>query len=87
MRDDGVPAMQLKFLYTSPNWGPEDGILMWHQNKDGKCMLPNGDLKPCKPILMRNELEIIIDICGFIDIEKNFVRKSSLYVFGIHMNR
>ena len=30
MMNDGVPAMQFKLLCTSPNWGPEDGILMWH---------------------------------------------------------
>ena len=45
MRDNGVPAMQFKLLYTSPNWGPEDGIGVWRQDKDKKCMLPDGDPK------------------------------------------
>ena len=29
MCDDGLPAMQFKVLCTFPNWGPEEGILIW----------------------------------------------------------
>ena len=57
MRDDDVPIMQFKLLCTSPNWGPDDDILVWRQGKDEKCLLPDGDPKPCKPYPMRNEPE------------------------------
>ena len=57
--DDGIHAMQFKLLCTSPNWAPEDGLLVWHQDNNGKCMLPNGESKPCTLILMRNEPETI----------------------------
>src|ERR1700737_4804700 len=70
IRDDGLPAMQFKLLCTSPNWGPDDGILIWRQDNDGKCLLPDGDPKPCKPDLMRNGPEIIKDISGFIEYWK-----------------
>ena len=70
MRDDGQPAMQFKILCTSPNWGPEEGILVWSQNEDGKCMLPDGEPKPCTPSPMRNGPEIIKGISGFIQYWK-----------------
>src|SRR5665213_3542773 len=70
MRDDGVPAMQFKVLCTSPNWGPEDGILVWRQDDHGKCMLPDGEPKPCKPDPMRNGPDIIKGISGYIEYWK-----------------
>jgi hypothetical protein len=70
MRDDGLPAMQFKVLCTSPNWGPEKGILVWRQNEDDKCMLPDGEPKPCTPSPMRNGPEIIKGISGFIQYWK-----------------
>jgi hypothetical protein len=70
MRDDGLPAMQFKLLCTFPNWGPDAGILVWRQGIDGKYVLPGGDPKPCKPDPMRNGLEIIKGISGFIEYWK-----------------
>ena len=67
MRNDGAPTMQFKLLCTL---GPDDGILVWRQDKDEKCLLPDGDPKPCKPDPIRNKLEIIKDISGFIDYWK-----------------
>ena len=58
------------FLCTSPNWGLKDGILMWRQNKDEKCLLPDGNPKPCKPDPMKNGPEIIKNISGFIEYWK-----------------
>jgi hypothetical protein len=70
MCDDGLPAMQFKVLCTSPNWGPEEGILVWRQNEDEKCMLPDGEPKPCTPNPMRNGPEIIKGISRFIQYWK-----------------
>jgi hypothetical protein len=70
MRDDGLLAMQFKLLCTSPNWGPDDGILVWRQDKDGKCLLSDGDPKLCKPDPMINGPEIIKGISGFIEYWK-----------------
>ena len=67
MRDDGVPTMQFWLLYTSPNWGPDDGILIWRQDKDEKYLLPDGDPKSCKPDPMRNGPTSMKDISGFIE--------------------
>ena len=70
MKDDGVPARQFKLLCTSSNWGRDDGILVWRQDKDGKCLLLDGNPKPCKPDFMRNGPEIIKGISGFIEYWK-----------------
>ena len=70
MKDDGVPTMQFKLLCTSPNWGPDDSILVWRQDKDRKCLLPDRNPKPCKPDFMRNGPEIIQDISRFIEYWK-----------------
>jgi hypothetical protein len=70
IRDDGLPAMQFKLLYTSPNWTPDDGILVWRKDIDGKCVLPGGDPKPCKPDPMRNGPGIIKGISRFIEYWK-----------------
>ena len=70
VRDDGLPAMQFKVLCTSPNWGPEEGILIWRRNKNDKCVLPDGEPKPCIPSPMRNGPEIIKGISGFIQYWK-----------------
>ena len=70
MRDDGVRAMHFKLLCTSSNWGPDDGILVWRQDKDGKYLSLNGDAKPCKPDPMKNGPEIIKDISEFIEYWK-----------------
>ena len=70
MNDDGVPAMQFKLLCTTPNWAPEEGILVWRQDNDGKCLLPDGEPSPCKPDPMRNGPEIIKGISGFIEYWK-----------------
>ncbi len=70
IRDDGLPAMQFKVLCTTPNWAPEKGILVWQQDENGKCMLPNGEPKPCKPDPMRNGPEILKGISGFIQYWK-----------------
>ena len=29
MHDDGVPAMQYKLLYTTQDWSPPEGLLVW----------------------------------------------------------
>jgi hypothetical protein len=86
MRDDCLPAMQFKLLYTSPIWGPDDGILIWHQDNDEKCLLPDLDPKPCKPDPMRNGPEIIKDISGSLNIGRSCVRRTSLDVLEILMN-
>ena len=72
MRDDGVSAMQFKFLCTTLNWTLEEGILVWRQDKDSKCLLPDGKSSPCKPEPMRNGPEIIKGIFGFIEYWKEF---------------
>ena len=70
MRDDGILAMKVKLLCTFPNWGLKYSILMWRQDKDGKCMLMDGDPKPCKPNSMRNGSEIIKGISRFVEYSK-----------------
>ena len=70
MRDDGLLAIQFKLLCTSPNWGSENGILVWHQNNDEKYLLSDGDPKPCKPNPVKNGPEIIKGISGFIEYWK-----------------
>ena len=50
--------------------GPQDGVLIWRQDNDGKCLLPDGDPKPCKPDPMRNGPKIIKGISGFIEYWK-----------------
>ena len=62
--------MQFKLLCTTLNWAPEKGILIWRQNKDMKCLLPDGEPTPCKPDPMRNGPEIINNISGFIEYWK-----------------
>ena len=66
MRDGDLPAMQFKILCTSPNWGSEEMILVWHQNEDDKCTLFDGEPKPCTPNPMRNGPKIIKGISGFV---------------------
>ena len=69
-RDDGVSAMQFKLLCTTLNLAPEERILVWRQDNDGKCLLPDGEPSPCKPDPMRNGPEIIKGISGFIEYWK-----------------
>ena len=86
MRDDGVPAMQFKLLCTSPNWGPEDGILVWRQDKVGKCLLPTGKPMPCKLDPMVNVPKIIKGISGFIEYWKELCEENIIRVWGTFMN-
>ena len=83
--DDDVPAIQFKFLCTSPNWGSKDGILMWHQDNDGKYLLPDGDSKTCKPNLMRIGPKIIKGISVFIEYWKEVCEEDiTIRVMGTH---
>ena len=75
MRDDGISVMQFKFLCIFPNWGVEDGILVWCQDKDEKCLLPDGNLKPCKPDSMKNGPKIIKGISGFMEYWKKLCKE------------
>ena len=59
MHDDGLPTIKYKFFCTTPNWGPEEGVLVWQQDENDKCMLPDEERKPCKSNLMKNGPEII----------------------------
>ena len=43
---------------------------MWRQDKDGKCLIPDGEATPFKPDPMRNEPEIIKGISIFIEYWK-----------------
>ena len=86
MWDDGVSTMQFKLLCTSSNWGPEDGILVWRQENNGKYLLLDGNPKPCKPNPMKNGAEIIKGISGFIEYWKSCVWKASPNVLRIFMN-
>ena len=76
MIDDGIPAMEFKLLCTSLHWVPKDGILIWHQDKNGKCMLADGDPKPCKPDSIKNWLEIIKGIFRFIEYWKEMCEEN-----------
>lgn len=66
VKDEGVPAMQLKLPCITPNWAPKDGLFIWCKDIDGKCMLPDGAPKSCTTNPMRSGLEIIKGIYGFI---------------------
>ena len=72
VQDDGVLAMHFKFFCTLPNWnwGPKDGRLVWHQGKDGKCMLSDGELNPCTSDPMMNEPTFIKGIPNQLSIGK-----------------
>lgn len=85
MLDDGVPDMQFKLLCTSPNQTPEDGILVWCQDCHGKCMLPNGEPKPCTLDPMRNRLESLKVSPDSLKSGKNCMR-TLLDMFGTPMN-
>ena len=39
-----------------------EGLLVWRVDEEGKAILLDGELKPCKPIPMKNVEDIIKDI-------------------------
>ena len=49
IRDDGLPAMQFKLLCTTPNWGPDESILIWRQDKDGNVSSRMGNQSLANP--------------------------------------
>jgi hypothetical protein len=59
MRDDGVPTIQYKLFCMTQDWIPPEGLFIWRIDVDGKTMLPNGELRPCKPIPMKNLEDIV----------------------------
>ena len=86
IRDDGVFAMQFKLLCTSPKLGPEDGILVWRQDNDEKCMLVDGDPKLYKPNprgISRKSLKVYLDS---LNIRKSCLKYTLPDVFKILMN-
>ena len=49
MRDDGVHTMEFKFLCKTPNWASEEGILVWRQDNDRKCLFQMWNQRLAKP--------------------------------------
>ena len=69
-------TMQFNILCTSPNWDLEDGIFFWCQDEHGKCMLLDGEPKPCTPNPMKNGLEIIQGTLWFIGYWKDLCEEN-----------
>jgi hypothetical protein len=66
MSDDDISTMQYKLVYMTQDWSPLIGDSFWRVDKEGKAMLANGELKPCKPIPMKNVEDVIKSILGFL---------------------
>ena len=59
MRDNGVPAMQYKFLCMKQDRSPLEGLFVWRDDANGKTMSLDGEPRPCKSIPMKNLEDIV----------------------------
>ena len=62
MKNDGVPGMHFKLLCITLNWAPEEGILLWRQDKEGIYLLTDGKPTHCKWGMGRTSSKAYMDL-------------------------
>jgi len=66
MDDNGWPIMQYKLVCTDILWLPEHGLKLWKEDVDHKSILPQGNPRGMEPKKMKNKVDILCGLDGFI---------------------
>jgi len=75
--DNGWPLMQYKMSCTSLEWLPAEGIRLWKENDNGGPSLPGGTPEASKPVKMKNQIEVVKGLDGFISYWEGLCEKDS----------
>jgi hypothetical protein len=77
MGDNGWPLMQYKMSCTSLDWLPVEGIKLWKEDANGRPLLPSDQPEAVKSHKMKNQVEVVKGIQGFISYWYKLIEKDS----------